>query len=63
MKEILKLDYFNIPIRLRFNGLENHYTQAGLIFTSILLILFAFFSYFFGREMYQNKQPQLSSIE
>ncbi len=53
LRNLKKLDYFNTPIRLRFNGYDNHYTLLGFILTLLLVGVFFFISYYFGKEMYE----------
>ena len=58
-----QFDYFNIPIRLRFNGQDNHNTLLGLILTWMMIGLIIFLFYFFGKQMIEKQQPQLNTIE
>ena len=51
LRHIKKLDYFNTPIKLRFNGYDNHYTFLGFVLTLLLMGVFIFISYYFGKEM------------
>jgi hypothetical protein len=48
LENLKKLDYFNIPIKLRFNGNDNHYSILGMFLTIILSGVFIIISYYFG---------------
>ncbi len=53
MINLKKLDYFNTPVKLRFNGFESHYTNIGLLFSLIIFFVFLFVTYSFGKEMFE----------
>lgn len=63
LKLFRRLDYFSTPVNMKINSSDSHPTMFGSGLTLLYGISFCLITFFFGKDIYQRKRPELMATQ